>query len=97
MVAYGTLMYLCSCNESSHLGFALMYSMICGVICAALSHSGCKYNLQLSLTIAAYFSAQSKSELLKTTIFNSWAKGITSSNGALNFLGERQIQSQPPT
>ena len=47
-------------------------------------------------TCAAYFSAHSKSDLLKTTIFNSLAFSITSNKGSLNFLGERQIQSQLP-
>src|SRR5215212_1592010 len=70
--------------------------MISGVISVALSHSGCKYNLQLSLTSTAYFSAQSKSDLLKTTIFNSFANGIIAGRGALNFFGDKQIQSHLP-
>ena len=45
-------------------------------------------------TSAAYFSAHSKSDLLKMTTFNSFASGKISGNGALNFFGDRQIQSQ---
>ena len=73
-----------------------MYSMIIGVTSEALSHSGCRYNLQSAETKAAYFSAQAKSELLKTTIFNSLANGKIPGRGALNFLGDKQIQSQCP-
>ena len=67
--------------------------MINGVISAALSHSGWKKSLHDGETNAAYFSAQSKSLLLKTTIFNSFANGMIPGNGALNFFGDKQIQS----
>src|SRR5947209_18397685 len=70
--------------------------MIIGVTCAALSHSGCRYNLQEGETKASSFSAQLRSDLLKTTIFNSLANGTTSGTGALNFFGESVIQSQFP-
>src|SRR4030095_13271815 len=70
--------------------------MIWGVISGALSHSGCKKSLHDGETNAAYFSAQSKSLLLKTMIFNSFASGIISGNGALNFFGDKQIQSHLP-
>src|SRR6188474_2355214 len=70
--------------------------MINGVISAALSHSGCRKSLHDGATNAAYFSAQSKSLLLKTTIFNSFASGIIPDNGALNFFGDKQIQSHVP-
>ncbi len=66
------------------------------VITGALLHSGCKYSLQWGETCAAYFSAQPKSDLLNTTIFNSLASGKHSTKGALNFFGERVIQSQMP-
>src|SRR6187455_58508 len=96
LAAQGTLIYLCICRLSSHWGLALIYSMINGIISAALSHSGCKKSLHDGETNAAYFSAQSKSLLLKTTIFNSLANGIIPSNGALNFFGDKQIQSHEP-
>src|SRR6185295_14510509 len=70
--------------------------MICGVMMADLLHSGCRYSLQAGETRAAYFSAHSKSLLLNTTTFSSLASGNISGSGALNFLGERQIQSQEP-
>ncbi len=63
---------------------------------ATLSHSGCKYNLQGGVTRAAYFSAQSRSEGLNTMIFSSFAKGKISGNGALNFFGDKHIQSHSP-
>src|SRR5690606_2514313 len=81
---------------SSHLGLSLMYSIIKGVTCAALSHSGCRYSLQPEDTCAAYFSAHSKSDLLKITTFSSLASGRFSDSGALNFLGDKQTQSQSP-
>src|SRR5215471_4329337 len=93
---YGTLIYLCICKESSHLGCALMNSIIEGVICIALSHSGCRYSLHFLETVAEYFSAHSKSDLLKMIIFNSSARGRISGKGALNFFGETHIQSQLP-
>jgi len=70
--------------------------MINGVISADLSHSGCKKSLQVCETSPAYFSAQSKSLLLKTTIFNSFASETIPGNGALNFFGDKQIQSHVP-
>src|SRR6266487_6927690 len=70
--------------------------MMKGIICAALSHSGCKYNLQEDETSAAYFSAHAKSDLLKMITFNSFAFGKISGNGALNFLGDKQIQLHLP-
>src|SRR5215218_2448857 len=70
--------------------------MIKGVTTDALLHSGCRYSLHCGETCAAHFSAQAKSDLLYTTIFNSLAFEITSGNGSLNFLGERVIQSQLP-
>ena len=66
------------------------------VISSDLLHSGCKYNLQLGETCAANSSPHLKSVLLKTMIFSSFAKGTTSGNGALNFFGERHIQSHDP-
>src|SRR5665647_1959447 len=73
-----------------------MYPIISGVTMGALSHSGCKNNLHCGETIAAYCSAHRKSDWLKITTFNSFANGTTSGRGALNFLGDRQIQSQAP-
>ena len=70
--------------------------MIIGVTMEAFSHSGCRYSLQFLETNAAYFSAQSKSDILKTTTFSSSAFCNISGKGALNFLGERHIQSQFP-
>src|SRR5688572_28350663 len=70
--------------------------MIIGVTIVVLSHSGCKYSLHSVETSAACFCAQSKSDLLNTTTFSSFAKGMISGNGALNFLGERQILSHSP-
>ena len=63
---------------------------------AALSHSGCRYNLHSDDTSAAYCSAHLKSDSLNTTTFNSLAKGTTSGRGDLNFFGDKQIQSQVP-
>src|SRR5947208_2455023 len=73
-----------------------MYSTISGVTIAALLHSGCKYNLHSRETIAAYCSAHLKSDWLNMIIFNSFANGTTAGRGALNFLGDKQIQSQVP-
>src|SRR4051812_43378364 len=70
--------------------------MISGVTIGDLLHSGCRNNLQAGETRAAYFSAHSKSLLLKITTFNSLASGKISGRGALNFLGDKQIQSQEP-
>jgi hypothetical protein len=70
--------------------------MINGVISAALSHSGCKKSLHDGETNAAYFSAQSKSLLLKTTIFNSFARGTIHGTGALILFGDKQIQTHEP-
>src|SRR3954468_9503776 len=89
-------MYLCVCKDNCHCGCALIYSTINGVTAAALLHSGCRYNLQEGAAKAAHFSAQAKSDLLKTTTFSSLAYGMFSVNGYLNFLGESVIQSQVP-
>src|ERR1044072_1685034 len=70
--------------------------MISGVISAAFSHSGCRYSLQCLLAMAACFSAQAKSDLLKITTFSSCACAQISGRGVLNFLGDSVIQSHCP-
>ena len=67
--------------------------MINGVISLLYPIQVAGISLHAGETSAAYFSAQSKSDLLKITIFNSLANGIISGNGALNFFGDKQIQS----
>ena len=47
-----------------------MYSMMSGVTNEALSHSGCKNSLHCGDTIAAYCSAQSKSDLLNEKLLD---------------------------
>src|SRR5579871_3748572 len=70
--------------------------MINGVTTDDLLHSGCRNNLHFGETSVAFFSAHSKSLLLNTTTFNSSAVSKISGVGALNFFGEKQIQSQSP-
>src|SRR5579863_10222599 len=70
--------------------------MIMGVTAADLLHSGWRNRRQPGLVREAHFSAQSKSDLLKMTTFSSLATVAIPGRGALNFFGERQIQSHSP-
>src|SRR5262245_547602 len=89
---HGIFINLCVCKEILHCGFSFTYSTIKGITLLYTLYSGCRKSLQFLPTSAACSSAHLKSLLLYMITFSSPAFFKTSFNGALNFLGETQIQ-----
>ena len=89
-------MNLCVWIDMFHLGSALAYSTIDGMMLSYTLHSGCRYSRHLRPTRAAHCSAHAKSSSDCIMTFNSSARAKASSSGGSCRLGDRHTQSNSP-